>query len=501
MMKAKEKVADLPIQTKLVMVYCLTTILILIVNLFMYRNINNMLQRLDQIYASNINLNKLSASLEQVQTGLINYLNTKTTDAMDGYYKAYQDYSEQIERFSDQVTGNESQRMERNIKEMSAQYLELTNLAVEAKRGRNVEKYRTYSEEAETIYGYITTYISSLNNEQFKSNSANYSVLSVTLRYVEIVNTVVFVIVAFSNVLLVIMVVGNITKPLKNLSAVADQVAGGNFDVDLMKVNSRDEVGVVTNAFNQMIISIRNYIERLKNSMDNERVLKERELKMETHLKDAQLKYLQAQINPHFLFNTLNAGAQLAMMEGADRTYEYIQNVADFFRYNIKKDHDTVPLREELELIDNYIYILNVRFSGEIHYEKDVDSSLENQAIPAMILQPIVENSVNYGIRDISWEGKIQLAVYREGDSAYIRIRDNGIGMEQEKIDQIMTSKLKQADLKGDSNGIGLDNVIGRLKLFYDRDDVFAISSPGHNKGTRVLIRIPLKEKKEDSHV
>lgn len=500
-MKAKEKIANLPIRTKLVMVYCLTTILILIVNLFMYRNINNLLLRLDRIYVSNVSLNKLSDSLEQVQTGMINYLNTKTTDAMDGYYKAYQDYSEQINAFSDLVTGNESQRMERNIREMSMEYLELTDLAVEAKRGRNVEKYRNYSEEAETIYGYITTYISSLNNEQFKSNSANYSVLSLTLRYVEIVNTVVFVAVAFSNVLLVIMVVGNITRPLKNLSAVANQVAGGNFDVDLMEVNSKDEAGIVTGAFNQMVISIRNYIERLKNSMENERVLKEKELKMETHLKDAQLKYLQAQINPHFLFNTLNAGAQLAMMEEADRTYEYIQNMADFFRYNIKKDHDTVPLKEELELIDNYIYILNVRFSGEIHYEKDVDESLENQTVPVMILQPIVENSVNYGIRDISWEGKIELAVYRKGDFAYVRIRDNGIGMEQEKIDQIMTSKLKQTDVRGDSNGIGLDNVIGRLKLFYDRDDVFEISSPGPNKGTQVLIRIPLKEKKEASHV
>lgn len=92
--------------------------------------------------------------------------------------------------------------------------------------------------------------------------------------------------------------------------------------------------------------------------------MKEKELLMETHLKDAQLKYLQAQINPHFLFNSLNAGAQLAMMESADRTYDYIQNMAAFFRYNIKKDHDEVTLEEEIRLVDNYIYILNVRFSG-----------------------------------------------------------------------------------------------------------------------------------------
>ena len=218
---------------------------------------------------------------------------------------------------------------------------------------------------------------------------------------------------------------------------------------------------------------------------------------METHLKDAQLKYLQAQINPHFLFNTLNAGAQLAMMEDADRTYEYIQNVADFFRYNIKKNHDSVSLREELEMVDTYIYILNVRFSGEIHYEKNVDEDLEHISVPVMILQPVVENSVNYGIRDIRWEGKINLSVYRQDDFVYISIEDNGIGIEQDKIDKIMASELKESDVKGDSNGIGLDNVIGRLKLYYDRDDVFEISSPGHNKGTKVIIRIPLEEEKE----
>ena len=497
MKKLKSKFKSLPLQTKLVAVYCFTTVLILAINIFMYSNINNMLGRLDQIYVSNINLNELSDSLEQVRGNLNNYLNTKTTDAMDGYYKAYQDYTEQLDKLNSNVTGDESGRMERNIKEMSLQYLELTDQSIEAKRGRNVEKYRTYSEEADKLYGYITTYINSLNNEQFKSNSASYSVLSVTLRYVEIVNTLVLVAVAIINVLLVIMVIRNITKPLKTLSEVANQVAEGNLDVETVEVDSKDEVGVVTNTFNQMIVSVRNNIEKLKESMENERVLKEKELMMETHLKDAQLKYLQAQINPHFLFNTLNAGAQLAMMEDADRTYEYIQNVADFFRYNIKKNHDSVSLREELEMVDTYIYILNVRFSGEIHYEKNVDEDLEHISVPVMILQPVVENSVNYGICDIGWEGKINLSVYRQDDFVYISIEDNGIGIEQDKIDKIMASELKESDVKGDSNGIGLDNVIGRLKLYYDRDDVFEISSPGHNKGTKVIIRIPLEEEKE----
>ena len=212
---------------------------------------------------------------------------------------------------------------------------------------------------------------------------------------------------------------------------------------------------------------------------------------MGTHLKDAQLKYLQAQINPHFLFNTLNAGAQLAMMEGADRTYEYVQNVAQFFRYNVKKNNETVSLRDEIELVDNYIYILNVRFSGDIHFEKHIDESLTNIQVPSMLLQPIVENSINYGIQDIEWQGLIQLSVYEQEETVCISIKDNGIGMTQNKIDKVMSSELRESDVSAESNGVGLSNVISRLRLFFDSKDVFDIISEGENKGTEVIIYLP----------
>ena len=232
--------------------------------------------------------------------------------------------------------------------------------------------------------------------------------------------------------------------------------------------------------------------------MEKEREMKEKELMMETHLKDAQLKYLQAQINPHFLFNTLNAGAQLAMMEDADRTYEYVQNVAQFFRYNVKKNNESVSLRDEIELVDNYIYILNVRFSGEIHFEKKIDESLTNIQVPSMLLQPIVENSVNYGIRNIDWQGLIQLSVYRQDDVVCISIKDNGVGIAQEKIDKILSNELRTGDVGTDSNGVGLDNVIRRLKLFFGNEDVFDIISEGENMGTEVLICLPYTEERYD---
>ena len=217
---------------------------------------------------------------------------------------------------------------------------------------------------------------------------------------------------------------------------------------------------------------------------------------MEAHLKDAHLKYLQAQINPHFLFNTLNAGMQLAMMERADKTSEYINQVAAFFRYNIQ-ENDEVTLAQEIQLVDTYIYILNVRFSGDIHFSKDIESEdLLEIRIPGMILQPLVENSVNYGIRDIERTKKIYLSVYSVDDNICISVMDNGVGMSQELIKEVLSGEYKsESDSESKKgNGVGLNNVMQRLRLYFNGADNFEIISNGRDQGTEVVITVPRAE-------
>lgn len=497
-MKIKHSLRNMTIQNKLLFVVILSMLIILSINIILFSNVNNLVTKLDEVYVSNVNLNDLSEALNAVQNSMTAYLNTKTSDSMENYYKDTKAFQPLLEELNNKTTSNEFLLMEKNIRRMSLSYLELTNKAIEAKRGRNVAKYNMYYEDATELYEYIASYIYSLNNKRFKTNSDNYNVLSFSLRYLEVVSSVVLVIVAISNTLLIILVTRSITNPLNSLVNVANQVGEGNFMVELLDVSSNDEVGVVSKAFNKMVISIRSYIDKIKENMETERALKEKELMMENHLKDAQLKYLQAQISPHFLFNTLNAGAQLAMMEDANRTYEYVQKVAELFRYNMKKSNEIVTLREEMNLVDNYIYILNVRFSGEIHYEKEIDDSvrekLDEIMLPGMILQPVIENSVNYGIRNIDWQGLITLKVYEEDKDICIEINDNGIGISQEKIEQIMTGTLTEHDMSKDSNGIGLDNVINRLKLYCDSDEVFEILCDGENQGTTVFIHLPQRQ-------
>ncbi|WP_331654621.1 histidine kinase [Anaerosporobacter sp.] len=492
----KNKLPRITLQTKLLLAFIATTIIILLVNVYMYYNINQMITKLDEIYLSNVSLNELTDSLREVQSSMTDYMNMKTTDAMEEYYRAEQEFYNRINKLNDVTTNNRLQRMEKNIRNLSESYLDMTSQTIDAKRGRNVEKYSIRYKKATELYEYICTYIYGLNNEQLSENVGSYKTMSLALKYTEYVSLSILLLIALCNIVIITIITKSITKPIRKLAETANQVAEGNLEVQLVEVQTHDEIAVVGKAFNKMVLSLKEYIDQIKNSMENERQMKERELMMETHLKDAQLRYLQAQINPHFLFNTLNAGAQLAMMEEADRTYEYVQNVADFFRYNVRKNNETVTLEEEIESVDNYIYILNVRFSGDICYEKRIKEEMKEQLsriqIPSMILQPLVENSVNYGIRNIDWQGLIALSVYEKNGYVCISVKDNGIGISEDMICKIMNSQLKESDVSKDSNGVGLNNVISRLRLFFNEEEVFEILSDGENQGTEVIIRIPI---------
>ncbi len=486
----KNKFRNLPLQGKISSVYILANLVVFIVNIILLWGINGMSRDMDMVYQDNLRLNELSAALEEVQDNMTDYLNAKTSDSLEEFYLSEQTYAQMVEELNDTVSETTFSRMERNIKHLSGEYLDIVGQAIVAKRGRNVEKYRLRYEEAVQTYDYLDTYIQSLNAEKFKSNSENYRKLSEDFRRFETFSIVILAAAILGNIAAIVKLTGTIIKPLKVLAASADEVANGNFNIELLEVSAKDEIGAVTGAFNQMVISIRQYIQKLRQSM-------EKELMMETHLKDAQLKYLQAQINPHFLFNTLNAGAQLAMMEEADRTYEYVQKMADFFRYNVKKSNETVRLREEIELVDNYIYILNVRFSGDIHYEKNVDTNLLDVRMPSMVLQPIVENCVNHGIREMEGRGKIILSVYQSEDTMCISVRDNGIGMSEETAQKILSGAYRESKGAAGANGIGMDNVIARIRLFSEREKVMTIHSAGENQGTEVILYLKIKEEED----
>ena len=429
------------VQANMVALTILTSLIILTVNIVLFIYISRAINVINRVYSTNVTIGEMSDALGRVRGSMSEYLNTKSTDSMEQYYDACQQYRDYLSELSLDGQGKETTAILQDIQGLSDTYFSVTDETIQAKRGRVVEKYNAGYERSERIYSYINAYIYSLNNEQFKKNSEKYSALRALLRSLAAVTMSVIVAVALINILLTSVMTKNIMDPVR-----------------------------------------------------------QREIIMETHLKDAELKYLQAQINPHFLFNTLNAGAQLAMLEDAEKTSGYLQNVAAFFRYRIKGEEKETTLEQEISLVDNYIHILNVRFSGEIHFSKELDRDCLNVSVPGMILQPIVENAVNYGIRNIEREKRIVLKVERLPELVRVRVEDNGVGMSEARIKEVLAGVAGENPVMKDSNGVGIANVMSRLRLFYNREEVMHIFSEGEDRGTIVDILIPVPNAAEEEN-
>lgn len=482
---------DIPLGRKVLLAVGSIMLLMLGINIILYSQVNKTIRRMDTVYSSNVDLTELSDSLSAVQESLYAYLSVKTSDSLENYYRSEQTYRNLLEKLGSQISSNPTMLLERNIRRMSESYLALAEEAVSAKRGRNVEKYKELYDNSQKLYSYINTYIDELNSQQFRNNSASYQTLREALEYLEISSLVLMTVMMGIGILMLFGITKGMIEPLTNLAETVNLVGQGNFNVKMPQTDSLDEVGIVTRAFNTMVESLEEYILRTTRSMEKEQQMMERELLMKNHLKEAQLKYLQSQINPHFLFNSLNAGAQLAMLEDAEKTCIFVEKMADFFRYNVKKGLEDASLEEELAAVENYIYILNVRFAGEIHFTRQADEGIMDCRVPSMILQPLVENAVNHGIRNIDWEGCIHLEIMEEEGRIFIRIRDNGKGMSQERIQEVLSGQAGDGEEQSDSTGVGMNNVISRLELYYNQKNLVEIRSRGENKGTEVILKLP----------
>ncbi len=142
--------------------------------------------------------------------------------------------------------------------------------------------------------------------------------------------------------------------------------------------------------------------------------------------------------------------------------------------------------------MDAYLHIINVRFSNEIQYLKHVEGQVERVMMPGVILQPIVENAINHGLRDVKWEKRITLRVCENAEHIRVTVTDNGKGMTQEEIDAVLVGQPVAIEMDGQQHrGTGLKNVIERLRIYYNTHDVFEIQSSGRGRGTSVTIILP----------
>ncbi len=287
-----------------------------------------------------------------------------------------------------------------------------------------------------------------------------------------------------------------ISLPIAQMVKNVKLVQQGKYELYPVK-NASAELNILTNAFSVMASSLQNNVERLRYNAQVEMLLLAQEhktLQMQKDLVQAELNHLQTQINPHFLFNTLNLISKKAFLHGDQEICDLMENTAALLRYSLDKANKISTLHEELQCIQNYFEIQQSRFEGRITFALKSDPNIPQVAMPAMVLQPLVENSVMHGIRDMTEGAEVRLGAHCEGQCIRICIEDNGVGIPSEKLEKLMEDVVGKPVLFSDDmdmEHIGLRNVYRRLKMYYGDEMKFSIESE-EECGCNVVIEIPL---------
>jgi sensor histidine kinase YesM len=275
----------------------------------------------------------------------------------------------------------------------------------------------------------------------------------------------------------------SITKPVQQLTRAANELSAGRFDKEI-KVDSNDEISFLAQTFNRMRININNLFKEIQQKAQLEHELQQSKLL----LKESQLRNLQSQINPHFLFNTLNTLSKKAYLEGSEETSDLLVSVAGLLRYNLKWLDRSVTLHDEVMVIQQYMNIQKARFTDRLTMNTEIDESCLDVQIPGLTLQPIIENAVIYAVEPREDGGIIWFRIKDGDDLVIIEVEDDGPGILQQKIEQILKGENVQTN--STSTGIGFTNVVKRLRLFYGMENLMDIQS--HiGQGTKVVLKIP----------
>ena len=259
-------------------------------------------------------------------------------------------------------------------------------------------------------------------------------------------------------------------RPLRGLAAAMERFERDADRFAYRPVGGTREVRELSNSFGHMVVRI----QRLMSTVREE----------EVNLRKTELKALQAQINPHFLYNTLDSIAWMCEQGRSAEAVSMVHALARLFRISISKGHELIPIRREIEHAESYLQIQKYRYKNQFTYSFDVDPDCLDYLCNKITLQPIIENAINHGLDLMVDEGCIQVQVRQDGEDILFRVQDNGVGMSEEQIDAILHRG------PADCTGIGIRNVDDRLKIYFGKRYGLQITSE-LDVGTCVEIRMP----------
>lgn len=280
-----------------------------------------------------------------------------------------------------------------------------------------------------------------------------------------------------------------LVSPAVLLAQCARKIAKNDFTGEDPSVENRDEMGELVRAFNKMKRSTKGYIDTLKENHRMSELLHREEIErveMEKQLSGARLELLKSQINPHFLFNTLNMIACMAKLEEAVTTERMISSMGSLFRYNLKTSEQIVTLARELKVVQDYMYIQQMRFGSRILYSCDLKVDAEQAMIPAFTLQPVVENAMVHGLSKKEQGGRVHVRIWEQGNRLVISVADTGLGMSEERLAEV-TEAMKER--RTSRIGIGLGNIYKRIHMMYKQGEFRIASIEG--RGAVIQMFIP----------
>lgn len=306
-----------------------------------------------------------------------------------------------------------------------------------------------------------------------------------------------YIIVAISIALMIIAIwltkilSNSVAKPIVSLAASTRKVAANDFDEPDLIIENKDEMGELVTAFNVMKHSTKGYIATMKENNKMQELLHKEELErseMEKQLGSARLELLKSQINPHFLFNTLNSIKWMSVMSGTEHITNTITALGRLLEISMNKVNDMLPIEEELENIKSYIKIQQVRYPGRFDVAYHIEEGILKEHTLKLILQPLVENSILHNIeaRDFLM---IDISGRCENGIIILQVQDNGTGMDADTMKEILKPK-KQGKKGYVFSGLGVSNVQERIQLAYGPDYGLQYDSDG-NSFTTVTIRFP----------
>lgn len=266
------------------------------------------------------------------------------------------------------------------------------------------------------------------------------------------------------------------SKPVKSLVKAMGDFEGDSSGFVYQPVRGTKEISALSDSFEHMAVRIQKLMEKVRQE--------------EITLRKTELKALQAQINPHFLYNTLDAIAWMCEAGRNEDAVEMVNALARLFRISISRGHELIPIEKELQHAQSYLHIQNFRYKNQFQYTFDVDESCLQYYCNKITLQPIIENAIYHGMDRMVDEGLIQIGIHQTEDKIIFTVTDNGVGMTEEQCEEVLKKE------PGDRAGIGIKNVNDRIKIYFGEQYGLVIESE-LDEGTRVTITMPKITEKE----